>query len=130
MLAHIKGKPLLYLLSFLMIFFAFAIPIRTYFINKTLTEDEQYVETEEIETLVNFRSGKVSFMGADFYEEEGIEYVLSDSDGKDIILLKAEDEKLSIVEGLFVTVSGQMRKTFGGEDYLLVEEIIIDNDSD
>jgi len=75
--------------------------------------------------LKKIYEGKVSYLGGT--NLDNIKYVLTDLLGKDVILLKASDEKLTVVEGLRVKVSGVIGKTKDGKDYLLVEEVIVNS---
>jgi len=61
-------------------------------------------------------SGKVVPSGSDSYE-------LLDEEGKFIIVLTAEDAKLTLAEGRYVEVSGVMEKNGSGESVLNVHAI-------
>ena len=75
-------------------------------------------------------SGVVTFIGSNVYPEDGIMYSLVDTSGKQLTLLKSDDDKLAISEGLFITVSGRIEKTVSGRDsYLFVEEVTISRGS-
>jgi len=72
--------------------------------------------------------GSITFVGTDFYPEEGISYALTDSAGNEIILLKADDQKLVVSEGLTAQVFGVLSKTADGEmDILSVDRIVVKN---
>jgi hypothetical protein len=73
-------------------------------------------------------TGKVAHVNALFYPNEKISYVLTDNSGKNIILLRAEDERLFIVEGLTVKLTGSVVKTADGKNQVLqVDKVIIIN---
>jgi hypothetical protein len=102
-----------------------------YINSRLLTEDEQppSTPTSRESNKVSYM-GKVSFIGKESYPNEKIHYVLSDTDGSDIILLKANDAKLSIVDGLHVKVYGKLSSTAkDGKELLLVEEVALENGS-
>jgi flagellar basal body-associated protein FliL len=70
--------------------------------------------------------GIVTYLGEDMYANDGITYSLTNSNGDDIILLKSSDQKLSIAQGLYVTVTGKKGKTLNGEsDVLQVTEVTL-----
>jgi len=79
------------------------------------------------EDTKNSLKGRIKYTNPANYPEEDISYKLVDKDGKDLILLKCEDEKLKVAENLSVEVRGLQTKTKAGEDVLIVEEIIISN---
>lgn len=75
--------------------------------------------------------GFVKYVDPNFYPNEKISFVLNDENGKEIILLKANDQKLQVAEGHFVTAVGEvMPSEFGNYNYLMVEEVIIKNVTD
>jgi hypothetical protein len=72
--------------------------------------------------------GIITYLGPDMYAEDNITYTLTDAKGNSIILLKANDQKLSIVEGLRAKVIGTKTKTMDGKnEVLLVKEVVIKN---
>lgn len=74
--------------------------------------------------------GLVTYLGEDMYANDEISYSLTDSRGNDIILLKSNDQKLSIAQGLFVTVVGKKGTTADGKNEVLqVTEVTIKNGS-
>lgn len=79
-------------------------------------------------------SGRVSYKGTvkyvdpNFYPNEKISFVLNDKKGKEVILLKADDQKLEVAEGHYVTAKGIVYNSeYGDFDYLLVDEVVIEN---
>ncbi len=125
---NFKGKKLLLLFLLTFLVFLAAGLIIGYFTNSKLNKGEQKVtETVELTALKSFE-GKVTYTGAP--TEDDISYVLSDTAGKDIILLKASDSKLKIVEGLNAKVKGTVSKTKSGKDVLTVQEVSIKNATD
>lgn len=72
--------------------------------------------------------GRIVYIGGAFYPNDEISYVLEDSSGNDVILLKAKDQKLEVSEGLFATVYGRLTKTMDGKkEVLIVERIVVKN---
>ena len=75
--------------------------------------------------------GIVRYIGEGFYADDGISYVLTDISGNEIILLKATDDKLAIVEGLSVEAVGSLGKTKDGQnEVLFVRELLFKNATD
>lgn len=75
-------------------------------------------------------TGKVMYVTDDTYPNENVNYVLVDTSGKQMVLLKANDQKLLVAEGLHVTVLGQITKTMDGKHkILLVEEVLMNNNA-
>jgi len=72
--------------------------------------------------------GKIEYLNPAFYPNDNVSYELVGASGKQIVLLNAKDQKLSIAEGLFVKVKGTLSKTKDGKaDVLNVSEVIIKN---
>ncbi|HBY10281.1 hypothetical protein A2473_01665 [candidate division WWE3 bacterium RIFOXYC2_FULL_42_13] len=69
--------------------------------------------------------GRVAYTNPEYYPGDEISYVLTDASGKEISLLKAEDDKLALAEGLNVKVRGDEMRTESGTKYLMVREVII-----
>ena len=127
----IKGKKLvIFLLSIFIIFILIGISIG-YFTSGGLKESEDKstspVVKEEVTQKI-YMEGKVIYVNPELYPGDLVSYKLVDSSGKDLILLKSKDQKLSIVEGLYVKVSGKMLKLKDNTtDVLMVDEVIIKN---
>lgn len=74
--------------------------------------------------------GSVTYVNPNFYPGDDILYTLKDNKGKEIILLKADDQKLEVVEGLYCVVKGKVKRSeFGDYEYLMVNEVIVENES-
>ena len=73
--------------------------------------------------------GIITFVDPNLSPGDGISFSLNDPLGKDIIYLKATDQKLEVSEGHFVTVFGEKKKTEGGVEYLLVSKVVLKNGS-
>jgi len=99
-----------------------------YLVNQIGDENDGEQSTQK-DTQENYE-GIVSHTNPAFYPQDNISFVLTSSSGKEIILLKATDQKLEVAEGHFVTVYGKKRKTTDDKLYLLVEKIVIKNVSD
>lgn len=83
-------------------------------------KQNQQPQTTEIE-----RTGKIVFTNPENYPGENISYKLIDEKAKkELILLKAADEKLKFVEGTTAKLIGRLEKTTRGEDVLFVEKIV------
>ena len=75
-----------------------------------------------------FYEGQIVYVDPNFYPDEGISYSLVNSKGKDIILLKAHDQKLVVAEGHYAKVFGNLAKTKDGKkDVLIVDKVVITN---
>lgn len=75
--------------------------------------------------------GKIQYTNPDLYPGDDISYILIGDNGEEIILLKAEDELLSVVEtfeGLSVTVEGtKTRAKSSGREVLVVDKVTFRN---
>lgn len=72
--------------------------------------------------------GKVVFVEPSFYPDDQISFKLVDDFGNKKVLLKAVDDRLVVVEGLNVELSGSLTKTLNKkEDVLIVEEVVVKN---
>jgi hypothetical protein len=99
-------------------------------INPKLKEDEilKTDGTARQQEKESIYEGRIEYINPSFYPNDNLSYVLSDGSGKQIILLRAKDQKLSIAEGLYVKVRGVVAKTKDGKgDILNVSEVIIKN---
>ena len=127
----IKGKKLvLYLIPLFILFVFVGIAVGN-LIPGLLKKDENTLDLDQIEKTQkksNQYQGKVVFVDPNFYPNDDISFYLENSSGETIILLKTNDEKLTVVEGLNVTVFGDLEKTADGkEDVLMVEKVIVRN---
>lgn len=124
-----KGKRLITLLVtifvvFLSIGFAVNYSIDQ-FLKSNETEGSSLNQTNVVKKQKEY-SGIVSFVDERKYPEDKISYLLKDKKGKQIILLKAKDQKLEVVEGLYVTVTGNLTKTKDQkQEVLLVNEVSV-----
>lgn len=129
----LSGKKLLNTLLAVFITFLIVGLSVGYFINVGLKQNEPADITDnnqlKKQTKVEF-SGYVQFVDEAFRTDPQVEYKLVDSKGGDITPLMAKDEKLTIVEGLYVKVTGKKSKTKLGNDVLMVEEVLISNATD
>ena len=124
----LRGKRLVVTLVAVFTFFlVIGITIGYYKDSKLTTSENGSNNIGETVVDTNYE-GRVQYVDPSFYPNEGISFELVDQNNNTIVLLKASDEKLSIVEGLFVKVNGKLSKTKStGEDVLLVEEVILQN---
>jgi hypothetical protein len=84
--------------------------------------------------LVSFQ-GVVTYVNPINYPEDKVSYYLADKSGNELILLKAKDQKLTVAEGLYVTVYGVVSKTSTTskgtqKDVLIVDRVVVKNASD
>ena len=126
----IRGKKLVITLVVIFVVFSLIGLVFGYFIQISLNENEldnaiPVRATPTPPEKISFK-GKVEYVNPDVY---GVSYVLVDEEGNDVLLLKSDDEKLALSEGLFVTVTGiKVPKAENQKlDLLLVEEIAISN---
>ena len=127
----VKGKKLaLYLIPLFVLFLLVGIAVGN-LMPKMLKKDEALVTTpvnESIEKESTQYRGKVVYLDPHFYPNDKITFYLEGDNGKQVILLKTNDQKLDVVEGLSVIVFGEIEKTADGEeDVLDVEKIVVKN---
>jgi hypothetical protein len=98
-------------------------------IQRPLKNNEEAAVTETTEPAPKESTslkGKVVYVDPNFYPRDDISYYLEDESGSKMILLKADDAKLTVVEGLDVVVFGEMGETENGEEeVLLVEKVVV-----
>lgn len=128
----IKGRKLLMLLIVLFVVFTIIGISIGYFTSGGLNKDEitqsNDIGNEVTQIEKTYLEGKIVYVNPEFYPEDNVSYKLVDSAGKEIVLLKAKDQKLSIAENLNVKVAGKVGKLKDGKtDVMVVEEIIINN---
>ena len=128
----LKGKKLVILLVVLFVLFTIIGLFIGYFTSGGLNENENSnpntVENSVVRPEKIYLEGKIVYVNPELYPLDEISYKLTDSSGMDMVLLKSKDQKLSIVEGLTVRVSGKMEKLKDGKtDVMIVEEVIIKN---
>ena len=130
----LRGKKLYNLLAVLFVVCLIIGTAVGYFIPVKLNQNEQPLRTQDQVSTTPSKAtykGIVTYIGENEYSNDKIEYALNDINGNGIILLKSEDEKLSIAQGLYVTVTGTKTKTGDGKsDVLQVMEVILKNVSD
>jgi len=133
---ELKGKKLIIVLIIAFVSFILLGILVGYFMTKGLKEDEKASDTYT-PTLVSpkndksYFEGKVVYVNPQLHPLDNVSYALTDSSGKELFLLKSNDQKLALAENLNVKVAGRMGKLKDGEtDVLLVEEVIIRNASD
>lgn len=118
-----KGRFLVFGLIILII----CIVLGIIFYNKLskLNDYEPKVNEQLTVSKQDYYEGKISYIGE---LSDNISYALVDGDGKEVALLKSEDSKLKIVEGLKVKVYGNLIKGSNNQkDILVVKEILINN---
>jgi hypothetical protein len=132
-LEGLRGKSLLITLAASFGLFLVVGLIVGYFINAGLTSDELSSMPMGGAVLVpplqkESHKGKIEHIAP---LAEGIEYVLVDEKREDVLYLRADDDKLAISEGLFVTVVGTRQAKTNGQklDTLVVGEVIISNET-
>ena len=88
------------------------------------TQTDTVLPPPVVDTTV-ILEGKVAYTNPEYYPGDEISYALVDGSGKEVALLRAEDDKLALAEGLNVKVRGVELRAKSGTKYLLVEEVII-----
>lgn len=74
----------------------------------------------------NSFKGRVTYIDPKQYEVDGIRYALYDTKNTEIILLKTTDQKLDLLEGIYVEVFGTLQKTTDGKHNVLsVSEVVM-----
>jgi len=127
---QLKGKKLVILLMCVFIVFLLIGLGFGYITNKVLnkTEQTEFVNTQETPSAKQYYQGRVVYVNPNLYPNDKISYMLADENGNEIILLKSKDQKLVVTEGHTVKALGKVLKTkIGDKEYLMVEEIIIQN---
>jgi hypothetical protein len=123
-------KLVLYLIPLFILFIFVGIAVGN-LIPRLLKKDENTIDPNQIEKTEKESKeyeGKVVFVDPNFYPNDKISFYLEDSNGEEIILLKTDDQKLTVVEGLSVTVFGEVEKTADGkEEVLMVEKVVVRN---
>jgi len=97
------------------------------FTNLTLIKDEPSVTVQKETPAPTMFEGKVSYVGK---VGNTVSYELLDSANKSIALLRSNDSRLQIVEGLHVKIRGEFLKSEDGSpNVIVVKEVIIQNDT-
>ena len=123
---QLKGRKLYITCALIFVVFITIGLLVGYFTKPKLKVDENQNPDGNVQPAKKYYQGKVTYVNPGFYPDDKISYSLVDSSGKDIILLKSKDQKLTIAEGLVVKVSGTVSKTKDGKTNVLnVEELII-----
>lgn len=123
----LKGKKLVYTL--IAIFFIFlGVGFLIGYLNVGLlnkNETQSALNSIESGAKKDSFTGKISYVNPELYPEDKFSYVLTDREGNNLIFLKADDDKLSIAEGLTAKVTGTKATSQAGNEYLRVEEIVL-----
>lgn len=124
----VEQKPnLLRSLSIIFVTFVFIGFGLGYLINKYIYVEKEVPKVEvAIEEEKPFE-GTITYIDPNLHPQDAISYVLVDKSGKDVILLKAKDQKLEVAEGHFATLYGSVKKSSTKEEYLMVDRIVIKN---
>ena len=126
-----KGKRLLVLLTIIFVIFTLLGIFFGYIVSVYGKGD--FTENLSNESSISNQSGtvyegRISYIDPNTYPNDDISYVLLDKGGKQIILLKAQDQKLVVAEGQFAKVTGNIIKTADGKkDVLEVAVVILKN---
>ena len=128
---ELKGKKLIFVIAAFFLLFLLIGLIIGVISNSKLNKNELNSNPTSVDTASGqkvYYEGKVAYVNPQLYPGENISYSLIDSSGKEIFLLKSKDARLSVVEGLFVKISGKMSKLKDGKtSVLIVDEVIIKN---
>ena len=126
-----KGKRLLVLLAIIFVIFALLGILFGYIVS--IYGKGNFIESTSGGSGLNAQSGsayegRISFVDPNTYPNDNISYILLDKNGKQIILLRAQDQKLVVAEGHFAKVTGSVVKTIDGKkDVLEVAVVILKN---
>ena len=128
----LKGRKLVIFLAVLFVVFVFVGIAIGNFIPVMLRKDEVADSIERTYDLPKKESvqykGKVMYVDPKFYPHDNISFYLADNKGEEIILLKTDDEKLTVVEGLEVVLFGEIFKTKDeSREILMVEKVVVKN---
>jgi hypothetical protein len=132
----IKGRKLIYTILVIFVVFTIIGISIGYIISPKLNSDEnsgpvEYYGGNDGDVATVEAEGRITYVNPEFYPMDDVSYSLNDYSGKELYLLKSNDEKLSIAEGLFAKVVGKMGKLNDGQtDVLIVEEVIINSAAD
>lgn len=86
------------------------------------------IPVDNKQTSEVFYDGVITYISSSLYPEDKIGYSLTDASGKQIILLKAQDEMLLVSEGLNARIYGKVSSTKDGKNkVLLVDRVVINN---
>lgn len=132
----VKGKKLIYtLLAVFLVFSIIGISIG-YLMSFRLTKNEkidvtEYRSGESTKSTKIEAEGRITYVNPDLYPLDNVSFSLTDYTGKDIYLLKADDQKLNVAEGLTAKVIGKIEKLSDNKtEVLVVEEVIIKSAAD
>src|SRR3989344_6386817 len=125
-----KGKRLLVLLAIIFVIFVLLGILFGYIISTTSGNITEKLSNEPNVTdqTGTIYEGRISYVDPKTYPDDNISYVLLDKKGKQIILLRTQDQKLVVAEGHFAKVTGNVSKTIDGKkDVLEVAVILLKN---
>jgi len=131
----LKGRKLIYVLLIVFVSFTVIGISVGYFISRGLKEDETKKSSGDTTVVTpknekTYFEGRVVYVNPLMYPGENVSYLLTDSSGKTLFLLKANDQKLALAENLYVKVTGKMEKLSDGKTEVLnVTEVVIKNAS-
>lgn len=128
---QLKGKKLVAVLSIAVILSLGLGILLGNFTPLVLNKDEALnmspEQTESIDQSSKYE-GMVRYVDPQLHPVDKISYSLNNFSGEEIVLLKAQDQTLEVVEGLSVIVFGTLEKTADGKkDVLLVDKVLIKN---
>ena len=125
---NVKGRKLVLVLVLIVISSLLLGILITNITSKLLKKDEPPLNNGsgiQIKESNQFE-GKVVYVDPIIYPGEDVSYLLEDNEGNEIVLLKADDEKLTVVEGFNVVLFGKLTKSKDKKnDILMVEKIVI-----
>ncbi len=128
----LKGRKLVFSLAILFVVFVFVGIVIGNFIPVLLRKNEIADSIERTYDIPKKESvqykGKVMYVDPKFYPQDDISFYLADGEGKEIILLKTDDAKLTVVEGLDVVLFGELMRTKDeSKEVLMVEKVVVKN---
>ncbi len=127
-LESLKGKKLAAVVAVVFVVFTLIGAGIGYFIPRNLNYGEDAVlipEDVKVSNDVEYK-GTVVYIDPRYYPGENISFYLADPvTSEKMILLAASDEKLSVAEGLTVTIFGKVKDLKGSDEQVLIVDKLI-----
>lgn len=126
---ELKGARLVLVLAIVFVAFLLIGVGINYYTNQILNSHENGDGTGSIEKppekKIVEKNGIITSLGPNIYEDDEVRFYLATVEGKEIILLRADDQKLDVAEGLYVTVIGTEGTILNDVPVLDVNKVLI-----